>query len=113
MLNCTWSFFSKQNKYIFNNNNNNSNNSSPLHKALQQAVQDVAPVSHELDIMRCAVDTLAVQNGPLEHVTKLLPRTEEIGPDEIHHAPVFDQVVLQRVSGQNHPPPGPDVLQGL
>ncbi len=76
-------------------------------------MQDVAPVSHELDIMRCAVYTLAVQNGPLEHVTKLLPRTEEIGPDEIHHAPVFDQVVLQRVSGQNHPPPGPDVLQGL
>lgn len=76
-------------------------------------MQYVTPVSHEPDVLRCAVYTLAVQNGPLEHVTELLPRTEEIGPDEVHHAPVLDQVVLQRVSGQHHAPPRPDVFQGL
>lgn len=68
-------------------------------------MQDVTPVSHELDVLWRAVYTLTVQNGPFEHVTKLLPRTEEIGPDKVHHAPVLDQVVLQRVSGQNHPSP--------
>lgn len=48
---------------------------SPLYKALQQAVQDVAPVPHELDVLRSAVHTLPVQNGTLKHVTELLPRT--------------------------------------
>lgn len=47
---------------------------SPLYEALQQAVQDVAPVPHQLEVMRRAVHTLAVQNGPLEHVAELLPR---------------------------------------
>lgn len=48
---------------------------SPLYKALQQAVQDVAPVPHELNVLRSAVHTLPIQNGTLKHVTELLPRT--------------------------------------
>lgn len=48
---------------------------SPLNEALQQAVQDVAPVSHQLDVLRSAVHTLPVQNRTLKHVTELLPRT--------------------------------------
>lgn len=45
---------------------------SPLHKALQQAVENVAPVPHQPDVLRSAVHTLPVQNGPLEHVAELL-----------------------------------------
>ena len=48
---------------------------SPLYKALKQAVQDMAPVPHQLDVLRCAVHTLPIQNGTLKHVTELLPRT--------------------------------------
>lgn len=48
---------------------------SPLYKALQQAVQDVAPVPHQLDVLRRAVHTLPVQNGTLKHVAELLTRT--------------------------------------
>lgn len=46
---------------------------SPLHKALQQAVKNVAPVPHQPDVLRSAVHTLPVQNGPFKHVTELLP----------------------------------------
>lgn len=45
---------------------------SPLHKALQQAVKNVAPVPHQLDIFGCAVHTLPVQNWPFKHVAELL-----------------------------------------
>lgn len=45
---------------------------SPLHKALQQAVENVASVPHQPDVLRSAVHTLPVQNGPLEHVAELL-----------------------------------------
>lgn len=47
---------------------------SPLYEALQQAVQDVAPVPHQLDVLRRAVHTLPVQNWTLKHVAELLPR---------------------------------------
>ena len=124
---------------------------SPLYKALQQAVQDVAPVPHQLHVLRRAVHTLPVQNGTLKHVTELLPCTlntktgknrqtmnpfesfhvmktnflmsrnrkqiplctEEVGSDEVDHAPVLDQVVLERVSGQHCAASGSDILQSL
>lgn len=46
---------------------------SPLHEALQQAVKNVAPVPHQLDILGRAVHALPVQNGPFKHVAELLP----------------------------------------
>lgn len=46
---------------------------SPLHKTLQEAMQDVAPVPHQPDVLRCAVHTLPIQNGTFKHVTELLP----------------------------------------
>lgn len=46
---------------------------SPLHKALQQAVENVAPVPHQLDVLGRAVHTLPVQNWPFKHVAELLP----------------------------------------
>lgn len=46
--------------------------SLPLDKPLQQAVQHMAAVAHQADILRCAVHALPVQNGPLKHVAELL-----------------------------------------
>lgn len=86
---------------------------SPLHKALQQAVQDVAAVAHQPHVLRGAVNTLPVQDGPLKHVAKFLPGAQEVGPDKVHHAPVLDEVVLERVPRQHHPPTRADVLQCL
>lgn len=76
-------------------------------------MQDVAAVPHEPDVLRCAVDALTVQDGPLKHVAELLPCTQEVWTHEVHHAPVLHQVVLQRVAGQHHAPPRTDVLQRL
>lgn len=86
---------------------------SPLHEALEQAVQDVAAVAHQPHVLRGAVDALPVQDGPLKHVAELLPRAQEVRPDKVHHAPVLDEVVLQGVPGQHHPPARADVLQCL
>lgn len=86
---------------------------SPLHEALQQAVQDVAAVAHQPHVLGGAVDALPVQDGPLKHVAELLPRAQEVGPDKVHHAPVLNEVVLQRVPSQHHPPARADVLQRL
>ena len=54
-----------------------------------------------------------VLDGPLEHVGELRLVAEEVGPHPVDHAPVLHQVVLQRVAGQHHPPPGADLLQSL
>ena len=54
-----------------------------------------------------------VLDGPLEHVGELRLVAEKVGPHPVHHAPVLHQVVLQRVAGQHHPPPGADLLQSL
>lgn len=86
---------------------------SPLHKALQEAVQHVAAVAHEAHILGRAVHTLPVQDGPLEHVAELLPCTEKVGAHKVHHAPVLNEVVLQGVPSQHHPATRADVLQGL
>jgi len=76
-------------------------------------MQHVAAVAHEPHVLRRAVHTLPVQNGPLKHVAELLPRAQEVGPYEVHHAPVLDEVVLQWVPGQHHTAARADVLQGL
>lgn len=46
---------------------------SPLHKAFQQAMQDVTAIPHETDILRGAVNTLPVQDRALKHVAEFLP----------------------------------------
>ena len=76
-------------------------------------MQDVAPVTHEADVLRCAVNTLSIQDGALKHVAELLPGAKEVRAHEVHHAPVLDEVVLQGVPGQHHPAAGANVLQGL
>lgn len=85
----------------------------PLNEPLQQAVQHVAAVAHQANILRRAVDALPVQNRPLKHVAELLTRAKKVRSHKVHHAPVFNEVVLQRVARQDNPAPGADVLQGL
>jgi len=46
---------------------------SPLHKALQQAMQDMAAIPHETHILRGAVNTLPIQDGAFKHVAEFLP----------------------------------------
>ena len=46
---------------------------SPLHKAFQQAMQDMTAIPHETDILRGAVNTLPIQDRALKHVAELLP----------------------------------------
>lgn len=86
---------------------------SPLHKALQEAVQDMTPVPHEADVLRCAVNTLSIQDRAFKHVAKLLPSAQEVWAHKVHHAPVLDEVVLQGVPRQHHPAARANVLQSL
>lgn len=76
-------------------------------------MQDMTAVPHETDVLRRTVNTLPVQDGAFKHVAELLPSTQEVRTDEVYHAPVLNQVVLERVARQYHPSPGADVLQGL
>lgn len=73
----------------------------------------MAPVPHEADILRRAVNTLSIQDGALKHVAELLPGAKEVWAHKVHHAPVLDEVVLQGVSSQHHPAARANVLQGL
>lgn len=61
----------------------------------------MAAVAHELYIFRCAVHTLAIQDGPHKHVAELRPCAQEAGTHKVHHAPVLIQVVLQWVTSQH------------
>jgi hypothetical protein len=76
-------------------------------------VQNVCSVSHELDIIGRAVNALPVLDGPLKHIAKFSLCAQVIGPHEVNHAPVFDQIVLQRVAGQHHPAPGLHAFEGV
>lgn len=51
---------------------NRAQKSLPLDETFQQAVQHVAAVAHQADIVSSAVHALPVQNGPLKHVAEFL-----------------------------------------
>ena len=68
-------------------------------------MQYVSPVSHQLTVLRRGVHTLTVHDRPLKHVTELRLGTQEVGTREVYHAPVFQQVILERVTGQYHSTP--------
>lgn len=65
----------------------------------------MCPEAHELTILWRAVQALAVLDGPLKHVAKLGPCAQVRGPHKVHHAPIFQEVVLQGVAGQHNAPP--------
>jgi len=63
-------------------------------------VQNVRSKSHELDVLRRAVLALSVHDRPLKHVAELRSRAEVVGTHKVDHAPVLEQVILQRVAGE-------------
>jgi hypothetical protein len=76
-------------------------------------VQDMAPVPHETDILRRAVNALPIQDRAFKHVAELLPSAKKVWAYKVHHAPVLDEVVLQGVPSQHHPAARTYVLQSL
>lgn len=92
---------------------NHQTGSLPLNKPLQQTVKHVTAVAHQANVLRRAVYTLPVQNWPLKHVAELLTCAQKVWSDKVHHAPVFNEVVLQRVTCQDNPASGANVLKGL
>ena len=73
----------------------------------------MGPVLHQSHILGGGVNALAILYRPLEHVGELGLVTQEVGADEIHHAPILDQIILQRISSQNNASFGTDLLQSL
>lgn len=74
----------------------------PLHETHEQRVQHVGSVTHQLNIGLCRVDTLPVLYRPFEHVAEFGFRAEIVRPDEVDHAPILHEVVLEGVAGQDH-----------
>lgn len=79
-------------------------------------MQDVAPVPHQPDVLRCAVHTLPIQNGTFKHVTELLPcawnRYRKSSNDQQENRQTLNSVVneehfhvlyLENQAGQNRP----------
>lgn len=64
--------------------------SAPLHEPLEKGVQDVSTIAHELDVLSGRVHTLAVHDGPLEHVGELGLGAQVRRPHKVNHAPVLD-----------------------
>ena len=54
----------------------------------------MGPVLHQSDILGGGVNTLTILYRPLEHVGELSFVTQEVGADEVYHAPILDQIIL-------------------
>ena len=52
-----------------------------------------------------AIHTLPIGDGPLKEISELLLGPQVLWPHKVHHAPVFHQVVLERVARHHHTPP--------
>lgn len=71
--------------------------------------------SHEADILWRAILALSIYDRPLKHVTEFSLGAQVVGPYKVHHAPILQEVVLQRVAGQHHAAPAKKqsiVIQG-
>jgi len=71
------------------------------------------PVSHQLAIIWCTIHTLTILNWAFEHITKFSLGTQVVWPDKINHAPVLQQIVLQRIASQHYPPFGLHAFQSM
>lgn len=58
----------------------------------------MGPVSHEPYVLRRRINTLAVLYGPLEHVAELCFAAQVVRSHKVHHAPVFQKVVLEGIT---------------
>jgi len=52
-----------------------------------------------------AVNTLAIGNGPLKEVCKLVLSAEVVGSHKVHHAPVLLKIVLDRIACHHNATP--------
>ena len=73
----------------------------------------MGPVLHQSDILGGGVNTLTILYRPLEHVGELSFVAQEVWPDEVDHAPILYQIILQGISGQYHASFCTDLLQSL
>ncbi len=58
-------------------------------------MENVGPAPHQSPVLARRVGALTIGDGTLEQVVELALGTEVVGSDEVHHAPVLDQVVLR------------------
>lgn len=77
----------------------------PLDKAFKQAVENVCSKAHQFDVRWRAIHALAIHDWSFKHVTELRLCAQVVRSNEVHHAPVLEQIVLQRVTGQHHTSP--------
>ena len=84
-----------------------------LHKLLKNVVEHERPLAHQFDVLLLAILALAVEDRVDKSVVELGQRPQVHGPDKIDHAPIFFQVVLQRISGEDDPPECLDILECL
>ena len=71
------------------------------------------PVLHQSHILGRGVNTLTVLYRPLEHVGELGFVTQKVGANKVNHAPILDQIILQRISSQYNASFCTDLLQSL
>ena len=73
----------------------------------------MGPVLHQSHVLGGGVNTLTVLYRPLEHVGELSFVAQKVGANEVYHAPILNQIVLQRISSQDNPSFCTDLLQSL
>ena len=73
----------------------------------------MSSVLHQAHVLAGAIHALPVLDRPLEHVAELGLVAEEVRANPVDHAPVLQQVVLQRVARQHDPSLGFDQFQSL
>jgi len=54
---------------------------------------------HESFVLGSTINTLSILDGPFKHVTEFSLGAKIVGSHKINHTPVFDQIILQRVTG--------------
>lgn len=73
-----------------------------LNEAIEEIMEDVRSSLHHLSVLWGGVHALTVLDGALEHVGEFLLRAQVRRADEIDHAPILHQIILQRVARQNN-----------
>ena len=83
---------------------------SPMNKSRHLLCEDMQPLQHQLFIDITRISIAPISNGVHKRVRKLGKRPQIVWFCKIYHHPILLQVVLQRVTSQNNPPLGFDVL---
>ncbi len=76
-------------------------------------MEDVGATLHDADVVVGRVGALAVLDRVGEAVGELPLVAQQVGFDELHHAVVLDEAVLQRCACQHDATLGVDAIHGL